>query len=105
MSPTTPRQSSSTRTKGNGKFKDIGLESGTAVSEDGSEQASMGIAIGDYTAHGRPSLYVTNFSDENDLLYRNDGRLELHRCFLRVGRRPAFAALREVGNRLRRSRQ
>jgi len=32
---------------GNGKFVDIGLESGTAVSEDGSEQASMGIAIGD----------------------------------------------------------
>jgi enediyne biosynthesis protein E4 len=58
---------------GNGKFSDIGLESGTAVSEDGSEQASMGIAIGDYTHSGRPSLYVTNFSDENDLLYRNDG--------------------------------
>ena len=58
---------------GNGKFKDIGLQSGTAVSEDGSEQASMGIAIGDYLHNGRPSLYVTNFSDENDLLYRNDG--------------------------------
>ncbi len=58
---------------GGGKFKDIGLQSGTAVSEDGSEQASMGIAIGDYNHTGRPSLYVTNFSDENDLLYRNDG--------------------------------
>ena len=58
---------------GNGKFQDIGLESGTAVSEDGSEQASMGIAIGDYLHSGRPSLYVTNFSDENDVLYRNDG--------------------------------
>jgi len=33
----------------------------------------MGIAIGDYLHTGRPSLYVTNFSDENDLLYRNDG--------------------------------
>jgi hypothetical protein len=58
---------------GAGKFKEIGLESGTAVSEDGSEQASMGIAIGDYLHTGRPSLYVTNFSDENDLLFRNDG--------------------------------
>jgi enediyne biosynthesis protein E4 len=58
---------------GNGKFKDVGLESGTAVSEDGSEQASMGIAIGDYLHNGRPSLYVTNFADENNLLYRNDG--------------------------------
>jgi enediyne biosynthesis protein E4 len=61
------------KNEGGGHFKDIGLESGTAVSEDGSEQASMGIAIGDYLHTGRPSLYVTNFSDENDLLYRNDG--------------------------------
>jgi hypothetical protein len=61
------------KNEGNGKFKEIGLESGTAVSEDGSEQASMGIAVGDYLHSGRPSLYVTNFSDENDLLYRNDG--------------------------------
>lgn len=61
------------RNDGKGIFKEIGLESGTAVSEDGSEQASMGIAIGDYNHTGRPSLYVTNFSDENSLLYRNEG--------------------------------
>jgi len=58
---------------GDGKFKEIGLESGTAVSQDGSEQASMGIAIGDYNHTGRPSIYTTNFSDEYDDLYRNDG--------------------------------
>jgi hypothetical protein len=58
---------------GNGKFQEIGLESGTAVSEDGSEQASMGIAIGDYLHTGRQSLFVTNFSDEYSDLYRNDG--------------------------------
>ncbi len=58
---------------GDGKFKEIGLQSGTAVSDDGSEQASMGLAVGDYNHTGRPSIYVTNFSDENDLLYRNDG--------------------------------
>jgi enediyne biosynthesis protein E4 len=58
---------------GNGKFEDIGLQSGTAVSEDGSEQASMGIALGDYNHTGRPSIFVTNFTDENVLLFRNDG--------------------------------
>jgi hypothetical protein len=58
---------------GNGKFQEIGLESGTAVSEDGSEQASMGIAIGDYLHNGFQSLYVTNFSDEYSNLFRNDG--------------------------------
>jgi enediyne biosynthesis protein E4 len=61
------------RNDGKGKFTEIGLESGTALSEDGSEQASMGVAIGDYNHTGRPSLYVTNFSDEDDSLYRNDG--------------------------------
>ena len=58
---------------GNGKFQEIGLESGTAVSEDGSEQASMGLAVGDYLHTGRPSLFVTNFSDEYSNLFRNDG--------------------------------
>jgi hypothetical protein len=61
------------RNLGNRKFDEIGLQSGTAVSEDGSEQASMGIAIGDYNHTGRPSIHVTNFTDENDLLYRNEG--------------------------------
>jgi hypothetical protein len=58
---------------GNGKFSDIGLESGTAVNEDGSEQANMGIAIGDYNHSGRPSIYVTEFTDEPNTLFRNDG--------------------------------
>ena len=61
------------KNEGNGKFSEIGLESGTAVDEDGSEQASMGVAIGDYNHTGRPSLYITNFSDEYSVLFRNDG--------------------------------
>ena len=42
--------------QGDGTFKDVGLESGTAVSDDGSEQASMGIALGDYNHTGRASI-------------------------------------------------
>jgi hypothetical protein len=61
------------RNDGNGKFKEIGLESGTAVSGDGSEQGSMGVAVGDYLHTGRFSIFVTNFVDEYDTLYRNDG--------------------------------
>jgi hypothetical protein len=61
------------RNLGNGKFEEIGLESGTALSREGAEQASMGIAIGDYNHTGRPSLYVTNFENENPDLYRNKG--------------------------------
>src|SRR5258708_2095891 len=61
------------RNDGKGRFTEIGLESGTALSETGSEQASMGIAIGDYIHNGRPSIYVTNFADDYSDLYRNDG--------------------------------
>ncbi|HXJ10927.1 MAG TPA: VCBS repeat-containing protein, partial [Candidatus Limnocylindrales bacterium] len=62
------------RNDGKGKFTDIGLESGTALGEDGHEQAGMGVAIGDYLHTGRPSLVVTNFALDNSPLYRNDGK-------------------------------
>jgi hypothetical protein len=61
------------KNEGNAKFTEIGLESGTAVNEDGSEQGSMGIAIGDYNHTGRPSMLITNFANEYNILYRNDG--------------------------------
>lgn len=61
------------RNGGGGKFTEIGLESGTAVSDDGSEQGSMGVAIGDYDHSGRFSIAITNFADENNTLYHNDG--------------------------------
>ena len=66
------------KNEGKGKFSEMGLESGTAVSEDGSEQGSMGLAIGDYDHSGRPSIYVTNFADEYDTLYKNDGNYDFH---------------------------
>jgi hypothetical protein len=61
------------RNEGSRKFSEIGLESGTAVSGDGSEQGSMGVAVGDYLRAGRFSVFVTNFADEYNTLYRNDG--------------------------------
>lgn len=61
------------RNDGKGKFTEVGLESGTAVSGDGSEQGSMGVAVGDYLHTGRFSIFVTNFVDEYNTLYRNDG--------------------------------
>jgi hypothetical protein len=66
------------RNEGKGKFTEYGLESGTAVSEDGLEQGSMGVAIGDYLHNGRPSIFITNFADEYNTLYRNDGNYDFH---------------------------
>jgi enediyne biosynthesis protein E4 len=64
------------KNEGNGKFSEIGLESGTAVSADGSEQGSMGIAVGDYRHTGLPSLAVTNFADEYTTVYFNQGKYD-----------------------------
>jgi hypothetical protein len=61
------------KNEGNGKFTEIGLESGTSVSADGTEQACMGVAIGDYLHTGLPSIYITNFENEYNTLYRNNG--------------------------------
>lgn len=61
------------RNEGKGVFTDVSLESGAAVSGDGSEQGSMGVAVGDYNHTGRFSIYVTNFADEFNTLYRNEG--------------------------------
>lgn len=60
------------RNNGGGTFTDVGLQSGTALSEDGKEQGSMGVAIGDYDHRGRWSIFVTNFSDEYNALYRQE---------------------------------
>ena len=56
-----------------GTFEEAGFPRGVAVSEDGSEQGSMGIALGDYNRTGRFSLFVTNFAEEYNALYRHDG--------------------------------
>ena len=56
-----------------GTFKEVGFPMGVAVSEDGAEQGSMGVAVGDYDNTGRFSLWVTNFSEEYNALYHNDG--------------------------------
>jgi enediyne biosynthesis protein E4 len=61
------------KNEGDGKFSEIGLESGVSVSADGTEQACMGVAIGDYNHSGRPSIYVTNFENEYSTLYVNNG--------------------------------
>jgi hypothetical protein len=59
--------------KGDGTFEEVGYPSGVALNENGREQAGMGIAIGDYDNSGRVSFHITNFSDDSNVLYHNDG--------------------------------
>ena len=55
-------------------IRDVALEAGAALSEQGHEQAGMGIGWGDYDADGRIDLYVTNFVDDYNTLYRSLGK-------------------------------
>jgi hypothetical protein len=59
--------------KGDGTFEEIGYPSGLALNENGREQAGMGLAVGDYDNDGRVDFHVTNFSDDSNTLYHNDG--------------------------------
>jgi hypothetical protein len=59
--------------KGDGTFDEVGYPSGVALNENGREQAGMGLGIGDYDNDGRVDFYVTNFSDDSNTLYHNDG--------------------------------
>jgi hypothetical protein len=61
------------RNRHDGTFEDMSYISGLAVSGEGREQASMGIAIGDYNRDGKLDFYITSFSDDYNTLYRNDG--------------------------------
>jgi hypothetical protein len=61
------------RNKHDGTFEDISYLSGFALNDDGREQAAMGIAVGDYNRDGKVDLYITNFSDDYNTLYRNEG--------------------------------
>ena len=61
------------RNQGNGTFDEVGLVSATAYNEDGHEQAGMGAAVADYDGDGRLDIFQTNFAEDANTLYRNQG--------------------------------
>lgn len=54
-------------------FTESALAAGVAYSSDGREQAGMGVDWGDYDNDGRPDLVKTNFSDDTNNLFHNNG--------------------------------
>ncbi|HEY2014843.1 MAG TPA: CRTAC1 family protein [Bryobacteraceae bacterium] len=63
------------RYDGNGRFTEIGLQSGVGLDENGKALANMGVALGDYLHTGRFGIAITHFSDQYLELFRNDGGL------------------------------
>ncbi len=60
------------RNQRNGTFKDVGLESGIALSTDGKARAGMGVDVADFDNSGTSSLAITNFEGEMIGLYRSE---------------------------------
>ena len=56
-----------------GTFKEEGVERGVALSNDGIEQAGMGVGLGDYDLDGHLDIFKTHFAEDTDVLYHNDG--------------------------------
>jgi hypothetical protein len=59
--------------KGNGTFEDDSYMSGYALNESGREVANMGIAAGDYLNNGHLDIVNTDFADDYNVLFQNDG--------------------------------
>jgi hypothetical protein len=56
-----------------GTFREEGILRGVALSDDGMEQAGMGVGVGDYDLDGHLDLFKTHFADDANGLYHNDG--------------------------------
>ncbi len=56
-------------------FVDRGFDAGCAVSDQGENEASMGIACGDFDGDHRPDIFLTHFLGEKNTLYANLGGL------------------------------
>ena len=57
-----------------GTFREEGVTRGVALSDDGMEQAGMGVGIGDYNLDGHLDLFKTHFIGDTSGFYRNDGK-------------------------------
>jgi len=59
--------------KHDGTFEEAGLLSGVSLSGEGQELGSMGVDFGDVDHDGLLDITVTNFAEQEDDLYHNEG--------------------------------
>ena len=68
-----------------GTFRNVALQSGTALSGDGSTEASMGVDAADFDDDGDEDLFFANLTGEKNTLYVNDGHGGFDDLSLRSG--------------------
>lgn len=59
--------------KGDGTFRDVAFQAGVALSENGRSMAGMGTDMADYDNDGHPDIIAANYSDQPNVLWRNEG--------------------------------
>jgi hypothetical protein len=67
--------------QGDGTFREIGLEAGIALREDGAAIAGMGADFRDFDNDGLPDLVVSGMINDGFLLFRNLGKRSLFEEF------------------------
>ena len=68
-----------------GTFREEGAIRGVAYSEDGQEQAGMGVAVGDYDLDGHLDILKTNFEGDTPDLFHNQGKANFQDANRRAG--------------------
>ena len=67
------------------RFAEVGLYAGGRYNEDGLAEAGMGVEFGDWDNDGLQDIFVTNFAQETNTLYGNDGQGQFYDITLRAG--------------------
>src|SRR5205085_891099 len=60
---------------GGGQLKSDAHFAGLAAGGRGNPMGSMGVEAGDLCGNGRVDVFITNFFNEGDALFRNEGKL------------------------------
>ena len=81
------------RNNGDGTFTDVAYAAGVGFDPNGKPQAGMGVDCADYDGNGYPDIFVTNFSEELNALYKNLGDGTFEDVSSRVGMDAAFLPL------------
>jgi hypothetical protein len=58
------------------RYEEVAFDAGCAVSDQGENEATMGIACDDFNEDGRPDIFLCHFYKAKNTLYHNLGRLQ-----------------------------